>query len=210
MPLLAIALITLLSCNNQNKIPENFDFGQVSNGLYTNDYFEMEVHFDPNWAVQNKEEMNNLIEMGNELVSEGDEEMKKLIEASKVNTAYLLTVFKYEVGTPVEFNPSFMIIAENTKNFSRIKDGGDYLVEAKKTLKQTPMNYSFNKPVYEKIINNTSYHILEAELSYVGKSITQEYISTVKNGFSLLFTLSYSTEEEKSELYKVLNKIKMK
>ena len=41
------------------------------------------------------------------------------------------------------------------------------------------------------------------------KSITQEYISTVKNGFSLSFIASYSTDEEKSELYKILDNIKI-
>ena len=46
-------LTVLLSCSDQNKkLPDNFDFGKIENGSYKNDYFDMEVLFNPNWIVQ--------------------------------------------------------------------------------------------------------------------------------------------------------------
>lgn len=50
---------------------------------------------------------------------------------------------------------------------------------------------------------------MEARLDYMGKIIFQEYISTVKKGFSLSIIISYSTEEEKNELYQVIDSIKI-
>jgi hypothetical protein len=42
--------------------------------------------------------------------------MKAIVEASKIISANLLAVFHYEVGTLVEYNPGFMLIAENFKS----------------------------------------------------------------------------------------------
>lgn len=142
-----LLIVTILfSCSNQNKkLPDNFDFGKTENGSYKNDYFDMKVLFNPNWIVQDKQEMNNLAKIGNDLVFGDDENLKSMVKASQVNTAYLLAVFKHEVGAAVEYNPSFMIVAENTKNFPGIKNGEDYLFHAKNLLKQTQIPYSFEK-----------------------------------------------------------------
>lgn len=200
----------LLSCSDQKKkLPENFDFGKIENGSYQNDYFDMEVLFNPNWIVQDKQAMNNLVERGSDLVTGDNKNLKSIVKASQVNTAYLLAVFKHEVGAAVEYNPSFMIVAENTKNFPGIKNGKDYLFHAKKLLKQTQMSYSFEKEVFEQKIGKSLFHVMEAKLDYMGKIIIQEYISTVNRGFSLSFIISYTTEEEKNELYEVINNIKI-
>jgi hypothetical protein len=200
----------LLSCSDENKnLPENFDFGKIEDGTYKNDYFDMEVLFNPNWIVQDKQEMNNLVERGSDLVTGDNKNLKSIVKASQVNTAYLLAVFKHEVGAAVEYNPSFMIVAENTKNFPGIKNGKDYLFHAKKLLKQTQIPYSFEKEVLERKIGNSLFHVMEARLDYMGKIIIQEYISTVNKGFSLSFIISYSTDKEKSELYEVVDNVKI-
>jgi len=203
-------LTVLLSCSDQKKkLPENFDFGKTENGFYKNDYFDMEVLFNPNWIVQDKQELNNLIERGSDLITGDNKNLKSIIKASQVNTAYLLAVFKHEVGAAVEFNPSFMIVAENTRGFPGIKNGKDYLFHAKKALQQTQMAYSFEKEIVERKIGSSLFHVMEAKLDYMGKIIIQEYISTVDKKFSLSFIISYTTDEEKNELYEVINKVKI-
>jgi hypothetical protein len=204
------SVTVLLSCSEQNnKLPNNFDFGKTENGSYKNDYFDMEVLFNPNWIVQDKQEMNNAAERGSDLITSDNENLKSILKASQVNTAYLLHIFKHEVGAAVEFNPSFMIVAENTKNFPGIKNGKDYLFHAKQFLKQTQIPYSFEKEVFEKKIGDSLFHVMEARLDYMGKIVIQEYISTVNKGFTLSFIIIYSTEEEKKELYEVINNIKI-
>jgi hypothetical protein len=211
MKIIYLFLITvLLSCSDQNKnLPDNFDFGKTENGSYKNDYFNMEVLFNPNWIVQDKQFMNNIMERGSDLVTGDNKNLKSLFKASQVNTAYLLAVFKNEVGAAVESNPSFILVAENTKNLPGIKNGKDYLFHAEKLMKQTQMPYSFEREVFEKKIGNSLFYVLEAGLDYMGEIISQEYISTVKNGFTLSFIITYSNEEEKNELYEVINNVKI-
>jgi hypothetical protein len=169
----------------------------------------MEVLFNPNWIVQDKQYMNNIMERGSDLVTGDNKNLKSLFKASQVNTAYLLAVFKHEVGAAVEFNPNFMLLAENTKNLPGIKNGKDYLFHAEKLMKQTQMSYSFEREVFEKKIGNSLFYVLETRLDHIGEIISQEYISTVKNGFTLSFIITYSTEEEKNELYEVINNVKI-
>jgi len=205
-----IIITVLLSCSDQsNRLPEDFDFGKTENGSYKNDYFDMEVSFNSNWIVQNKQAMNNLIEVGNEIVTGDNENLKSIVKASKVNTAYLLTVFKHELGAAVEYNPSFMIVAENTKNSPGIKNGDDYLFHAKKLLKQSQMTYTFEKEIIEHKIGKSLFYILESKLEYMGQTIFQEYITTVNKGFSLSFIIAYTNEEEKNELYEVINSVRI-
>lgn len=202
--------ISILSCAKKEKnLPDNFDFGTTDQGMYTNDYFDMKIQFDPSWAVQDKQQVNNLVESASDITMKDNQNLKSIVKASMVNSAYLLTVFKHEIGTPVEFNPSFMVIAENTKNFPGIKDGSDYLFHAKKLLDQTNLEYRYEKEVFEKKVSNANFHILEAKIDIPGKTITQEYYATVTNGFSLSFIASYMNEDERDELYQIINNIKI-
>lgn len=206
---LIIATI-LLGCSSQEKnLPDNFDFGKTNNGTYRNNYFNMEISFDPDWSVQNKQQVNDLMEKGTELVGGEDNNLKSAVKAAQVNTAYLLTIFKHEVGSAVEFNPAFMAVAENTKNAPGIKNGKDYLFHARKLLEQTQLQYYFDREVYTKTIGKSTFYVLEAKFDIMGKTLTQEYFTTVTKGFSLSFIVSYSTEEEKAELYRILEKVKM-
>lgn len=202
--------LILFSCSaSDQKTPKNFDFGKTENGTYTNDYFNMKILFDSTWTIQDQRQMNDLVDQKSDLVIGDDKNLKAAIKSSKVNTAYLLNLSKYELGAPVEYNPSFLITAENTKNYPGIKSGKDYLFHAKKTLQQTQLDYSYEKPIYEKVISKTTFHVMEVELDYMRKLIIQEYFSTVTKGFSLTFVISYTTEEEKSELYQILDGIKI-
>jgi len=206
---LVIILFTLSVIAQEKNLPSEFDYGKTEEGVYTNDYFDLKVAFDPSWIVQNNEQMNQLVESGKELISGDDSTMKSVVDAAMVNTAYLFTVFKHEVGAAVEFNPSIMVIAENTKNFPGIKNGGDYLFHTKNLLDQSQMDYYFDKEISEKEISDTNFHVLEAKLDHLGSTIIQEYHTTVTNGFSLSIVVSYTNDEMRDELYALLDKIEI-
>lgn len=199
-----------ISCSGQEKnLPTNFDFGKTGKGIYTNDFFELEVNFNADWIVQDKQQLNQLVEMGTEMVTGDDQSFKSAVKASMVNVAYLLTVFKHELGAPVDFNPSFMIVAENTQLHPGIKKGSDYLFHTKKLLEQSQMAYYFEKEMFERRIGSKTFHILEAKIDHTNQTIIQEYISTVTNGFTLSFIISFTSEDDREELYEVLENIKM-
>lgn len=186
-----------------------FDYGTTENGVYTNSFFNLKVVFNPEWFVQSQQQIANLSELGENLIVGDDNDLKRVIKASKVNVSNLLTVYKYELGSAVDFNPSFLLTIENTQLVPGIKTGKDYLFHAKKLLSKLEVKYTFDKPVYEKKIGDVTFHVLEAQINFMNLKLKQDYIVTVKNGFTVIFAISYMNKAQKKELYKVINNIKM-
>ena len=53
----------MIGCDNPKpeEVP-GFDFGKTEEGIYSNSFFKLEVPFNTEWVVQDKQQMNNLIE----------------------------------------------------------------------------------------------------------------------------------------------------
>ncbi len=203
-----LLVVLALSCNTNDK-PKGFDYGKVADNVYTNSFFGFELKLPVDWVVQTKEQTDNLMKRGEKLVAGDDENMKAIIKASEINYASLVAVFKYEVGAAVDYNPSLMLIAENLKNTPGIKNGSDYLFQARKLMKQSQIQYDFIDEEFEKeIINDHDFYLMHTSIDYMGVSIKQIYFSTVKNGFCLSTIISYTDEEQKMELLKTVNSMK--
>ncbi|PKP29335.1 MAG: hypothetical protein CVU01_00475 [Bacteroidetes bacterium HGW-Bacteroidetes-18] len=207
---IGIVLLTVLtlSCNS-NSNPKDFDYGKVENNKYHNSFFKFEMDLPSNWVVQTKEQTDNITKMGQELVAGDDENMKAVIKASEINSANLLTIFKYEVGTPVEYNPNFSLIAENLKNAPGIKTGSDYLFQSRRILEQSQVQYDqIDQEFKKEMINNKEFYLMNASINYMGLSIKQVYYSTIQNGFCLSIVISFIDDEQKMDLDKIINSLK--
>jgi hypothetical protein len=205
---LILLIATIFSCQTNGK-PKGFDNGKVENNIYNNSFFNFKVELSPEWIVQSKEQTENLAKAGKELVVGDDDNLKAIIKASEINSAYLLTVFQYEVGSAVSYNPGFTLVAENLKLVLGIKNGGDYLFEVRKLLKQSQIQYNQIDSEFEKVnIDNQEFYKMNLALNYAGLNMKQSYYSTVLNGFSINAIISFVTDEQKNELEKVLNSFK--
>jgi len=209
--LLGLMLI-LSSCANsssendfEKNLPKSFDYGSTEDGFYTNDYFNFEFKYNTDWTVLSKEETNQVIAHGQEMM--GDDELtNKLIDAAKINTAYLFTIFKEPVGSPVEFNPSMMIIAENLNNAPGITTPEDYSKAAKIQLGRIDLPYEFDET--EKIkLGNQDASLFVAHLDGGTLNVSQNYYTILKDGFSVSFILSYNSEKELAELKAMIESV---
>jgi hypothetical protein len=206
----SLAAIILFSCSTAEK-PADFDYGKVENSKYTNTYFDFEIAIPEGWVVQTQDRLDQLSEKGKELVAGDDGQLKAALKATDVNTANLLGVFQYELGSAVEYNPSFMIVAENVANFPGLKTGSEYLFHAKKLLDQGQMKYDYIDSEFAKeVISGLDFYQMNAAISYAGIDIKQTYYSTVIKGFSFNVIISYSTDEQKNALLKTISTMRFK
>lgn len=202
--LLLIALM-VSSCSSNGK-PDNFDYGRVEFDTYLNNYFDFSIDLPSNWIVQSREQTEKIAKMGTELVGGDDDNLKAMLKASEINTANLLTVFQYELGTAVEYNPNIMIVAENIKNSPGIKTGSDYLFQSKRILEQGQFKYNYLSSEFEsETIGGAEFYKMTALLKYMGLEIKQIFYSTILNGFSFNVIISYVSDEQKEELTDALN-----
>jgi hypothetical protein len=187
----------------------NFDYGKVENNKYINAYFNFEMPVPSNWFIQSKEATKNMMETGKKMVAGDDENLQAVFDASEINSAFLLTVFKYEQGAAVEFNPSISIIAENLKNYSGIKSGADYLFHTSRILAQSQVKYEhIDKEFVKEVINGTDFYTMHAEMNFMGQNIKQIYYSAIIKGFSFDVIISYADEDQKNELLSLINAMK--
>ena len=204
--LILLLLITLVCSCQSNEKPEGFDYGTVENNLYTNSFFNFKATLPDGWIVQSKKQTEDLVEIGKDMVAGEDENLKAVINASEINSAYLLTVFQYEVGAAVDYNPSLMLIAENLKIAPGIKNGSDYLFQTRKLFEQSQIKYNHIDDTFEKVkIGNRDFYRMNLDINHTGMNIKQSYYSTVINGFSFNAIISYVTDNQKQELEKTLS-----
>lgn len=206
-----ILIIFMSSSYNSNSQPDNFDYGHVENGIYQNDYFYFNIKLPVDWVVQSKEQTDNIANTGKKLFAGDDENMKAVIKAYEINIANLLDVFQYELGSAVEYNPNIMIVAESVKNIPGIKNGSDYLFQARRMIQQGQFKYDYLSEKFDnETINETDFYKMDARLNYMGLEIKQMYYSTVLKGFSFNVIISYISDEQKEILLESVNSMVFK
>jgi hypothetical protein len=207
MKIIPAIIAALLTAGFDNSvISQDFDYGRVEKNVYVNNYFRFKMNLPQDWVILTREQADELTKAGQEMVAGDDENLQAVMKASEINTANLLAVYQYELGSPVDFNPNFMIVAENIKNAPGIKKGSDYLFQSKRILEQGQFKYDYLSPDFEQEnINGTEFYTMIAKLNYMGLEIEQVYYSTVLKGFSFNVIISYISEEQKDVLLAALN-----
>ena len=203
----AVVLLGIAGCKQQ---PKNFDYGKIENGVYANSYFDFEIPVPSNWAVQNKEQVQQLQKNGEELVSGNNKELGAKIKAADVRTAMLLTVFKNKTDTVTDkFNSSFIILSENLGGMP-VKKGSDYLAHAKEIMQQSNMSYQFAPDYSTEKIGNKEFDRMDVALNGQPENVRQSYYSIIDRNFALSIIISYGDDEQKAELKNIINKIKFR
>jgi len=184
----------------------NFDFGNIEDNIYTNSFFNLSITLPVDWNLQSQQEAEHLIKEGRKLVAGEDSNLENALTAAEINTANLIILYQHELGTPVDYNPSFMLIAENLQNAPGVKTGADYLFHARKLISQAQLKYDHIDEEFEAVdINGKTFYLMNTNINYLGHEIKQKYFSTVLKGFSLNMIISYVSDDQKSELEQSIN-----
>lgn len=185
------------------------NYAYLEGNLYTNKFLSFSVEVPENWIIQNEEQLIELKKIGVDLVVGENEKLKNLL--NNTNGVYnLLTVFQYEVGSPIDdFNTNFALIAEDVSYAPGIKTGSDYLFHAKKLLLQTSLNIVQIDDAASKIeIGGIEFYKMHIEISMFDNMIKQDYYSTIMKGYSLGIIVSYQDDYQKQLVDKIINSFK--
>jgi len=201
--------LTLMACGSDTKEPEKkIGYGEMSDGLYLNDYFNMSIKVPEGWAIQSQAEQERLMEIGGNLVSGDDENMKAAMKESIKDSVNLFSFFRYEQGAPVDFNSSIISVAERVAHMPGITKGADYHFHVKNLLQSGQIKYEFPNEMYTEELSGKSFDIMPMQVSINGLTVYQDYYAARVNDYALVLILSYSSDAEKEELLEVLNTVK--
>jgi hypothetical protein len=196
----SIAALTLTGC--QKKVSEEVDQGTIENSVYHNNYFGMSITIPNDWSVLDKEQMELIANMGKQMVGS---DSKKIIEATKHQSIKLLALFKHPLGSPVDFNPSFMCMAERVRHLPGINRGRDYHYHSRKLLKSSGINIKFADKIYSETYGGVTFDVMSSEMRLGDIAILQKQYVTITKGYALAFVVSYSTPEQEKFLGNILN-----
>ncbi len=186
------------------EVPADFDIGEMKEGVFTNKYFGFKFRFNEDWDIQTEEELAELVDLGSEIASGGDNKMKSALKASQVRSAQHFCAFKYDVGSSVDFNPSIMVISENIKGKNLVY-GDEYLEIIREMWPKTQVNVKQIGVIKELEIGGEDFFVMEAETKAYGISIRQKYYCSIRKDFALCLIVSYLDEEQENEMSSVID-----
>ena len=103
----------------------------VQDGRLTNEFFKLTYSHPDNWYLLSNEELRQLLNFGEDLATADNDELGRVIDASRANQVALFGAFKHAPGTPVEYNPNVIVQAERVSHAPGIKSGVDYFFSYK-------------------------------------------------------------------------------
>ena len=205
----SLIVLVLLACKNEVNMPSSFDYGSIENGVYENTFFKFKLPINPKWYVLDNEETDAVYKMGNDIVAGENESLKENLIAADINLAKLVTAFREQPGTSYSFNPSLVINAENLKSAPLVKTTAQYIDLAKNLLNQSNMQLKYIDEKDKVKIGSQDFAFIQLENSFDGIVVTQDYYCTLKNGFVLLFIMSYIEDTGKAEVYNMFDNLKI-
>ena len=213
--LASVILLSLLAqaCGDRNaakppapKFPVTVE---VSDNTFRNDYFGMTAKKPESWHALTPEQQEQLLGMGADLASSGNDDMKKILDVSAKRLHPLFAFFKHELGAPVPFNPNVLALAENTSFMPGMKTGKDYFYQSKKMMNQTGMNYEFGEQYSRTMIGGVAFDVMDVTLNFNGDSIQQKYYAARHGDHFISIVESYGADELKVETAAILDSIEL-
>ncbi|PQP85101.1 hypothetical protein C0Q44_11615 [Paenibacillus sp. PCH8] len=188
---------------------KDVELGNTEKGSYTNDYFGVSLKFPEAWEFQDAAGMNELTNASSEAIAGDDETKKKQIELSQTKTLNLLMASKYPLDGG-QIGPSAMAIAEKVSLLQGIRTGKDYLKATKKFMEDSQFPYDYKEMTTE-TIGGKKMDLMQITMDAGdGTTITQDYYSSIIEGYAFNFIFTYLGDETKAEIDTIKKSVQLK
>jgi len=203
-----IFLLVIVACKDSNKIPDNFDYGEVKNGVYTNKYLNFDFRSPQGWAIQSKEQLKAVMNEGQKMIEKNNKDLGQQIKAADVRSAGLFAAFKYPTDSFTgKFNSSVSIAIENVSGVRTVKSGKDYLMSARSMMERSGIEYTFGDYTKE-TIGNKEFDVLKTNVTMQHVPLKQRYYVTLIKGFALVVITTFQDDSEEAEFDDILKGFK--
>lgn len=210
---LAASLVFAAGCGknettNANK--KELTLGVQEGTKYSNDYFGFELNVPEEWYVATEEEKAAVLQTGQDIIAESNEEMAAQLDLAMEKTLGLIFTFKYPL-THQGINPNVLCTAENLGllGAAAIKTGEDYLSATQTNMEQIDLPYTFGE-ISKETLGGKEFYTMESTLDYGSIVLGQKYYCLVIDGYALLFVSTYSNDAEAIETQALFDSILFK
>lgn len=181
---------------------------EQSGDSFSNRFFGLHVAFPAGWHVQSDEETKLLMDIGNEVISGDNAELKSAMKSARPRTVNLFSVFKFPAGSPVPFNPSIICMAEDVSAFPGIQTGRDYLYHTRQLLKASNAPLQPEEETIAAEIGKRHFDGMNVTGTVGDITLHQRYFVTIDKGYALSFIVSFNSPEDEATLNEVLDSVR--
>ena len=188
----------------KSAVKPSVDMGTVTGRTYTNKTFGFEVTFPDTWLIPDSDFEEYMKKQGFDLSLKAPDSLplssKTAISKAIKRMNILLTAYRSMPGSAD--NAIARISVEDLKTNPQIKDAVDYFdaIRAMYRTMKLPPDFKYSETQAEKL-NDKQFGFLDVS-SNVGK---KRMYAIVRNGFAIMFTLSYTQAEDLETFRQVLD-----
>lgn len=188
----------------KNAAKSAIDEGKVVGKTYTNETFNFEITFPDTWLIPGKDFEEYMLKEGIDIRlkpptavnPQNQAELKKAINRVSV----LLTAYRALPGMPD--NSIMRVSVEDLSALPEVKDAVDYFDLMRQTFKlaKMPENFKYSQTNAEQLGKKQF-----AFLDVTSSEGTKRMYATVKKGYAIMFSLSYTNNEDLETMRKILS-----
>jgi len=187
--------------------------GSISGNVYTNEFFEFSFEFPSGWSVQTDGPKRSIGESGTGTANKGDLGEKGILDPLTSGTHSLLHLLQHPIGASARVNPEILILAKDVSCSTSPVTGEKVLLDLKVELARRYSRFNF-EVIHEPMnvtLGGKVFSRMDASMdSPNGISLYQGYVSTVLNGYALIFVLDAGKSERLDDLVQTLNTLRFK
>ena len=182
-------------------------YGVISNSTYQNDYFGLRITIPPDWNIQGDDIKQKLKEGGKAVIVPKDELDRTQMEAAVERTVNLLSISKFPLGEPGQFNALFMAIAEPVP-LSETAPG--YMKQLRSVLQQARVPITFVDGAETETLNGMQFYTLTVTLTPGQSVVRQKYYVILKKGYALGLITTIISESDTDVMNGILRSVTIK
>ena len=184
------------------------DEGSVKDGVYSNMFFGFSYAYPKDWVVHGEATKAHIKELGKELAKETHALPEASLEVGLAHTYQLLTVFRYQLGTPgVEENALVQVVAEDVRHAPATINGRVYLLNVRGLLIKMGCQPLQAEPV-EVVFSSQKFFRLDYEQPVNGKSVHTAMLVIVSKGYALTFIFTAADQKSVDEMVKTIQTLR--
>lgn len=203
--LTAVLILFIAACSTVEEATINSEV--YEDGVYRNEYLELAIQLPQDWSLQNEVMEKKITKAGSDYLGHNESESRVMQGQAEEAVNYLFTLFKYPLGTVIDYNPNIIGLAENVADYPGIKTGKEYLQHVRNQLLAAQADFVVSDVSDTYTIDGRTFYVLRTDINFMGTIVKQKHYAAKINNYVLLFTYSYQKRETEKELLKILKSV---
>ncbi len=192
-----------------NEVDADKAIGVIDGNLYTNELFKFTAEFPADWNIADREQLLEINRLGADYIKESSGN-SAAIDMAMAQIIPLFFVSQHPLDYTSGTNANINALAQNLGvSKSLIKGPKNYLELVPQSMEAQGLDYKMGE-ITELKIGGRDFGKVDGVLTVQGMEITQTMYVTMVDDYVMTFSLTYFSDDEKTQLEDIVNTFSFK